>query len=67
MTKNEIITKVIEKLLYQREELTNELINLNYNENNYFDKKSTVELAISNIDMQLDRRIMDCEQFVAQS
>ena len=67
MTKNEIITKVIEKLLYQRQELNDELKLINYNETNYFEKRTTIEAAINNIDMQIDRRIMDCEQFIAQS
>ena len=67
MTKNEIINKIVEKLLYQREELNDELRLLNHNEPTFMEKRTTLELAINNIDMQLDRRIMDCEQFVAES
>ena len=63
MTKNEIITKVIEKLLYQRQELTDAFKEINYNELNFTEKRIAIEGALYNIDMQIDRRIMDCEPF----
>ena len=61
MEKNKIIEKIVDKLLSQRAYLNDELANLNYNEPTANDKKMTLEVAINNIDMQLDRRVMDCE------
>lgn len=61
MTKNEIIEKVIAGLMEQRKELSYELININHNEASYMERRTTLEVGINNIDMQIDRRIMDCE------
>lgn len=61
MTKNMIIEKVINSLLQQRKDLNYELSNLNHNEASFMERRTTLENAIYNIDMQLDRRIMDCE------
>lgn len=61
MKKNEIIEKVVSALLQQRKDLNYELSNLNHNEASFFEKRTTLENAINNIDMQVDRRIMDCE------
>lgn len=61
MSKNEIINKIVDKLLKQREDLNYEIANLNCNEPSFFEKKSALEFAISNIDMQLDRRVAECE------
>lgn len=61
MNKNTIIEKIVDKLLSQRSYLNDELANLNYNEPTANEKKMTIETAIINIDMQLDRRVMDCE------
>tara|TARA_R110002167_G_scaffold81296_5_gene222698 strand:- start:565 stop:762 length:198 start_codon:yes stop_codon:yes gene_type:complete len=64
MTKNEILNRIIENLLSQRKELNYELKNLNHNESSYMEKRNTLQQAINDIDMQLDRRVMDCEMNV---
>lgn len=61
MTKNKIIEKIVDRLLEQRKDLIYELGNLNHNEASFIEKRITLENAIYNIDMQLDRRVMDCE------
>ena len=61
MTKNSIIDKIVTGLLEQRKDLSYELSALNHNEANFIEKRMTIETAINNIDMQLDRRVMDCE------
>lgn len=61
MTKNTIIEKIVDRLLEQRKDLIYELGNLNHNEASFIEKRITLENAIYNIDMQLDRRVMDCE------
>jgi len=61
MDKNEIINKVVSSLLNERSTLSRELAELNHNEGSFLEKRMTLEGAINNIDMQIDRRIMDCE------
>ena len=61
MNKNKILNKVIDRLMDQREELTSKLSNVNYNEMLYDQKKMTLENALMNIDMSIDRRVMDIE------
>lgn len=61
MTKNSIIEKVVSGLLQQRKDLNYELSNLNHNEASFFERRTTLENAINQIDMAIDRRIMDCE------
>ena len=59
--KNDIIERVINKLLEQREDLSRELRSINHNETSYIEKRTTLDKALIDIDMQIDRRIMDCE------
>lgn len=61
MGKNEVLEVIISSLMKQRSELTYELKNLNHNENSFNDRKMTLEMAISNIDMQIGNRVMDLE------
>jgi hypothetical protein len=61
MTKNVIIEKIVDSLLQQRKDLSYELGNLNHNEATFLERRTTLESAIYNIDMQIDRRVMDCE------
>lgn len=61
MEKNEVLQAIIASLMKQRSELTYELKNLNHNENSFNDRKMTLEMAISNIDMQVSNRVMDLE------
>ena len=61
MTKNTIIEKIVDRLLQQRKDLSYELGSLNHNEASFMEKRITLENAINSIDMQLDRRVMDCE------
>lgn len=66
ITKNEIISKIIDRLMKQREDLNYELANLNHNETSYNDRRMTLENAIMNIDNQINQRILDCE-YINQS
>lgn len=61
MTKNEIINKIVSHLLDQRETLNLELSSMNHNESSFMDRRTTLESQIQNIDLQLDRRVQDCE------
>jgi len=61
MDKNTIIEKIVDRLLNQRSYLNDQIADLNYNEPTANEKKMALEMAINNIDMQLDRRVMDCE------
>lgn len=61
MTKNEILKTVIDGLMKQRADLNYELSNLNHNEASFNDRKLTLEVAISNIDMQVQNNIMALE------
>ena len=61
MTKNTIIEKVLYSLLQQRKDLSYELGNLNHNESSFIERRNTLEIAINNIDMQIDKRIMELE------
>ena len=60
MSKNKIIGILIERLLDQRESLNNAIIELN-NEEASLDKRTSFELQISIIDMQIDKRIIEIE------
>ena len=61
MNKNEILKNVIDGLMKQRHDLNYEITNLNHNETSFNDKKMTLEFAISNIDIQIQNRVMDLE------
>ena len=63
MNKNEIINKVVTNLLSERSTLSRELSELNHNEASFLEKRTTLENAINQIDMSIDRRIMDCEMY----
>jgi len=60
MQKNEIINKIIEKLLEHRSNLTYEFKEINFNENNYIEKKMALETAIMNLDYQIQNHLMNC-------
>lgn len=60
MQKNEIINSIIEKLLEHRGNLNYELKEINYNETNYFEKKTALETAIINLDYQIQNHLMNC-------
>jgi hypothetical protein len=62
MTKNQVLKIVIEELMSQRSELIHEVKNLNHNESSWGDRKFTLENSISNIDMNLNVRIMELEK-----
>lgn len=57
MTKNELIEIVLRGLISQRETLNYKISELNQNELSYLEKKSTLEIQISNIDFQIDNKI----------
>lgn len=61
MTKNSVIERVIDGLMRQRDVLSRELTELNYNEPSALEKKNSIDKALMDIDMNIDRRIMDCE------
>jgi len=61
MTKNEIIKIVIDGLMEQRKEMVNALTMVNHNEPNYLDNRTTFDIQINNIDMAIDRRMMEIE------
>tara|TARA_R110000787_G_scaffold261374_1_gene366718 strand:+ start:467 stop:664 length:198 start_codon:yes stop_codon:yes gene_type:complete len=61
MTKNEILDKVIDSLMNQRSNISDELMHLNHNETSFHDRKMTLENAIMNIDSQISFRIGDLE------
>lgn len=61
MTKNEILDKVIDSLMNQRSNISDELMLLNHNETSFHDRKMTLENAIMNIDSQISFRIGDLE------
>ena len=61
ITKNEILTTVIESLMKQRADLIYQLGNLNHNETTFKDRKMTLDMAISNIDMQVGYRVLNLE------
>ena len=61
MNKNEILKTVIESLMKQRADLIYQLGNLNHNETTFNDRKMTLDMAISNIDMQVGYRVLNLE------
>ena len=61
MTKNEILDKVIDSLMNQRSNISDELMLLNHNETSFHDRKMTLENALMNIDSQISFRIGDLE------
>jgi hypothetical protein len=61
MEKNEIINTVVTGLLSQRAELVDRLSSINYSDNNSLTQKQDADMAISNIDMQINQMIVNCE------
>ena len=61
MSKNNIIELVVLGLLSDRKLLVKTLAKLNPNDMNFDNKKMSLDMAISNIDMQLNQRVSDCE------
>ncbi len=61
MKKNEIINNVVTSLLSQRETLNLELSLINHNDPSYIEKRLTLENQLREIDIQIDKRILDCE------
>lgn len=61
MSKNNIIELVVLSLLSDRKLLVKTLAKLNPNDMNFDNKKMSLDMAISNIDMQLNQRVSDCE------
>jgi len=57
VTKNEIISKLIESLTDQRDRLVREIIEINVNETNAFEKRTMIEFQLSNLDMQIDNHL----------
>ena len=60
-TKNDIIQTLVENLTSQRAELNSEIAILNTNDTGYMEKRSVLEMAITNIDMQIGNHITSCE------
>lgn len=52
--KNEALKELLYKLTDQRKSLVSELTNMDYNNSNYLEKKSTIEIQINNIDAQMN-------------
>jgi hypothetical protein len=61
MDKNTILEIILNNLTDQRSLLVKELTKINFNETNYSEKKSTIEIAISNLDMQIQYRCNEIE------
>lgn len=61
MNKNEIIKTVIDSLMKQRYILNDELACVNHNEASFKDRKITLEMAINNIDTQVQNNVMALE------
>lgn len=61
MNKNEIIEKIVIGMLAQRKTLIDELTELNFNETSFFERRLTLENAITQIDMKLDNLIFNCQ------
>jgi hypothetical protein len=61
MLKNNIIELVVLGLLSDRKLLVKTLAKLNTNDMNFDSKKMSLDMSISNIDMQLNQRVSDCE------
>lgn len=58
--KNEIIEKVVDSLLMQRKNMTEELSIMNHNEASYMERRMTLENAINKIDMEVNNHLMNC-------
>lgn len=61
MTKNEIILEAIKSLTEQRAALTEQLISINFSDNNAMSKESSIKGAIFDIDVKIDNYINSCE------
>ena len=61
MNKNQIIQLIVEGLIQQRSDLNSELIELNHNEISFLEKRTTLDKAIMDIDMQISNTLMNCE------
>jgi len=59
--KNSIIDTIVIGLLHDRKLLTKALAKLNGSDMSFDNKKMSLDMAISNIDMQLNQRVADCE------
>lgn len=67
MTKNEIISETIKSLTEQRAALTEQLISINFSDNNAMSKESSIKGSIFDIDVKIDNYINSCEPYISTS
>lgn len=65
MTKNEIISETIKSLTEQRASLTEQLISINFSDNNAMSKESSIKGSIFDIDVKIDNYINICEPYIS--
>lgn len=67
MTKNEIISEAIKSLTEQRAALTEQLISINFSDNNAMNKEASIKGSIFDIDVKIDNYINSCEPYTPTS